>query len=404
MQSFSDSHITRRRARLELTLGIVFIVVALVVTAIVVVNVWGASQGTTEVTPTETIVTPTKTAEPIDGQVYTLGGSHDDSFHGIFLDDEGVIYASGDVWVVIDKAGQVTFTETDASRPMLLLRDGFVGNGRYGTFFEVIDSISAVLRQYMDPYSLSGMTIAMAEDGTIAALGSNFYLLSADGTLLWMLNFYEEEGWRNKSFYDVAFFPDGSLCLVGYSNDGAAVWNAVILILDRLGNTVSLNKLVGSAASLSAVQASPDGTVVAVGSSSVYHQYSDAVVTKIDKSGDVLWIETFGGPDQDYFSDVAVDSSGGIFVVGASASRDGSLVERPANGVRGKRDAVIAHIDSDGSLVWAQLWAGSRYDELNSVAINGGRICAAGMAESRDGVFQDTWESGDGMVICLNQT
>ena len=425
-RSVGHTRATRGHSRLELTVGIILIVVALVVTAVVVVNVWDVGQRVADPTSTKsTGPTSTKTAEPIDGQVYTFGGSNMERFFdSIFVDDEGVIYMGGSswskdggfpgtgteeipVWVVIDAVGQVAITQADIALPRIRFEDGFLGVGRHQTFFEAFDSISTILQRHWGPAGFHYMSITVTEDGTMAVLDSQLQLLGADGTELWVPISFMEDDW-NVGFYATAFFPDGSLCVVGYTNGRGITEEtnhpgAIVLILDPQGNIRSLRNLGSHATYLKAVWPSPDGTVVAVGTGYLTGVDSNAVVAKINASGDIVWVESFGGSLVDIFNAVTVDANGGIFVAGASSSRDGDFVERPVYGVQGKRDAVIAHIDPDGSLVWAQLWAGSRYDELSAISANNGRICAVGGTTSLDGVFQDAWGAGDGMVICVNQ-
>ena len=75
----------------------------------------------------------------------------------------------------------------------------------------------------------------------------------------------------------------------------------------------------------------------------------------------VEWIKQLGTSDFDGSSDVATDSSGNVYISGRTTSD-------LAGTYNGKGDAWVAKYNSSGSLQWKQQLGSSRYDQSNGVA------------------------------------
>ena len=431
----SDQPPPKRRPT-GLIISIIVLVVALVVGTIIGVNLFG-EPGTTPPESTTPIDTEPRTTEPtrpgsIGAEIYTFGGTDGDGFEGIALDSEGVVYAGGMVdsrdgdfagfsgmfagaWVVIDTQGKSTVTQVDAYTPLATIKDGeFVATGLHT--LAAVDRHGSILWSYQGPTSEPlFMGAAVAPDGSVAAVSSNsdsdniVVLLNADGTLRWSRNYGGYDVWAGL-FYDVAFFKDGSLGVVGGSygggsHQGADKDGALFVTINPQGDITSVVNLAGDAQALYAASASPDGTVVAVGNTppSESSETRDGLAVKFTAGGDIQWMKAYGGLNADFFNNVAVDSGGRIFIAGSTMSLDGDFYERPVQGIQGGNDAVIVHLGSDGLLVWAQVWAGSGNEDLRSIAVNEGKVCAAGNTISTDGAFTGTTGEQDALVICVTQ-
>ena len=90
------------------------------------------------------------------------------------------------------------------------------------------------------------------------------------------------------------------------------------------------------------------------GSSSPSFGSYDAFIAKFNAAGDEVWLKTFGAATEDYITDVGVDGSGNIVVVGYSNSAsvdfgDGKQVQTLSG-----KDLFVAKYDSLGTVLWAK--------------------------------------------------
>ena len=112
----------------------------------------------------------------------------------------------------------------------------------------------------------------------------------------------------------------------------------------------------------------------------------DAMVVKLNPSGDILWSRTFGGSAYDAAAAVAVDGSGNIYVTGVTQSTDfdgttGAWLSSP----RGDMDAFAAKLDASGNLRWASYLGGSDDEQAADVDwAPGGQLVALGSTWSCD--------------------
>jgi hypothetical protein len=118
---------------------------------------------------------------------------------------------------------------------------------------------------------------------------------------------------------------------------------------------------------------------------------SDAFIAKFSGSNlSLLWSTCFGGNDMDEAFSVAVDTSGNVFVVGATGSTSGFPLEDPGGGAyyqntnNGGFDAFIAKfLGSDLRLVWSTYFGGTDSEAAFSVAVDtSGNVFVVGATTS----------------------
>lgn len=133
---------------------------------------------------------------------------------------------------------------------------------------------------------------------------------------------------------------------------------------------------------------------------------ADMVVVKFDGNGNRLWTRQLGTAVLDIASTVAVDADGRIYVGGRSAG----VMAGSANA--GLLDAVLVHLDTDGSTRWIRQFGSAGDDFIWSTAIDGsGRAVVAGWAGAalpgqthQDGVDAFTGVyAADGSLAWLRQ-
>jgi hypothetical protein len=105
------------------------------------------------------------------------------------------------------------------------------------------------------------------------------------------------------------------------------------------------------------------------------HGIEDAFLSKFDHDGDFKWARTWGGDGVNHPNDIAVDSSGNVYITGWFSSvtdfdPSPGVYNRVANG---SKDVFISKFDSNGEFQWAYTWGGTGLgkDYGNGAAIDG---------------------------------
>jgi len=109
----------------------------------------------------------------------------------------------------------------------------------------------------------------------------------------------------------------------------------------------------------------------------------DIVIVKLDSAGVYQWHTFYGSSEYDYGDGIVVDSSGNVYVTGASEATWGS----PLNSHAGYYDIVIVKLNSAGTYGWHTFYGSSYGDSGTDIAV-----------DSSDNVYvtgssADTWGS-----------
>lgn len=98
----------------------------------------------------------------------------------------------------------------------------------------------------------------------------------------------------------------------------------------------------------------------------------DAFVVVLEPDGTRRWGTCIGGVDDDYAAGVAFDQSGGVIIGGATYSTDFPVTPDalvPGGGSPVTMDAIVAHFDSTGRLLWSSYLVSPADDEILGVAV-----------------------------------
>lgn len=104
---------------------------------------------------------------------------------------------------------------------------------------------------------------------------------------------------------------------------------------------------------------------------------SDAVIAKMDSSGNWLWAKSFGGTTWDVGESIALDGQGNIFIGGRFESTVdfGSSTYTAA----GNTDIYLSKLNSSGNFIWTKTAGGSAADVLIDLTTNAqGDVFATG--------------------------
>ncbi|MGD2145431.1 MAG: SBBP repeat-containing protein [Anaerolineae bacterium] len=96
----------------------------------------------------------------------------------------------------------------------------------------------------------------------------------------------------------------------------------------------------------------------------------DALVAKLDGSGQVVWNTFLGSPGYDVGSGIGVDGSGNVYVGGAS-SAPWQGTNPPVRSYTSGVDAFAARLDANGQLAWNTFLGGAGEDRGRALAVDG---------------------------------
>jgi len=130
---------------------------------------------------------------------------------------------------------------------------------------------------------------------------------------------------------------------------------------------------------------------------------SDGVVVKYDANGKQLWLKQYGGSEIDNFNSVAA-SNDGCVVVGRSRSSDNSL-EKLGN--QGDYDAIIVKYSQSGDIIFENSFRGPNAENFNNVTIaSNGVIVVAGQSSSSTRDLKTVGNKGgsDAIIVTYGAT
>jgi len=102
--------------------------------------------------------------------------------------------------------------------------------------------------------------------------------------------------------------------------------------------------------------------------------YSDVFVSRLDTSGNLIWVKQFGSTQVEFGHDIDVDANGNVYSIGYFRS---SIDFDPGSGTfilstssTYDTDVFISVLDIDGNFVWAERMGGTGSDYGRSIAVD----------------------------------
>lgn len=117
----------------------------------------------------------------------------------------------------------------------------------------------------------------------------------------------------------------------------------------------------------------------------------DAFVTKLDPSGNLTWNTFFGGSGDEYGESIQIGNSGNLYIIGNSSATWGN----PTRAYTAAEDAFVASVDSSGHLIGNTFLGGNGNDQGNAIVSDGNRnVYAIGLSASTWGSPLQAYTTG----------
>jgi len=153
-----------------------------------------------------------------------------------------------------------------------------------------------------------------------------------------------------------------------------------------------------------AITATNDGNFIIVGDTrsadkdvSNNHGAADVWIIKMNTDGNLIWEKTIGGSSFDVARSVAKAQDNGFIISGSSRSLNDGFTNQ------GQNDALLLKIDAEGNLVWKQTIGGDEIDYFyDAVQLNNASIIAVGETNSSNGDLTENKGFSDALIIKTN--
>ena len=160
--------------------------------------------------------------------------------------------------------------------------------------------------------------------------------------------------------YGMATDGSGNVYITGFAGSSGQGSNEIVLVKYNSAGTIEWQRFLGGSGDDKGQEVAVDssGNVYLVGLTQNSGAGSwDILIAKYDTSGTIQWQRTLGGSSSDNGYAIAVDSSDNVYITG-----------RHYTGSR--NECVIAKYNSSGSIQWQRFLSGSQDDVGESIAVD----------------------------------
>jgi hypothetical protein len=248
-------------------------------------------------------------------------------------------------------------------------------------------------------------------DGNNGSFDALIYKFDSTGVVIWNRTIGGSQG---DALNDVIIDSDGNYIAVGStsSNDyDIEEIGALVIKFDPDGNIIWINSFGDNLMDeYNSIIEDNDGNYVLVGEfygDENSYSGTEAILTKIDKDGELIYQKSYGGSGYESFNDIIQDSDGNYVAVGSTSSNDYDITD----GNNGNSDALIMKIDVSGNILWHKTYGASGIDTFKTIIENENNgYVLMGAGEEDYFVFEDNYTPGawvmelnsDGTILWYN--
>ncbi|MCC9019763.1 fibronectin type III domain-containing protein [Flavobacterium lipolyticum] len=149
--------------------------------------------------------------------------------------------------------------------------------------------------------------------------------------------------------------------VLSLDNDGNLIWSKKI-------NSYELPR---DPNEIKSVAQDKDNNIYLVGSRSDSKEEieQEAVLTKLDHLGNIIWEKTYRSTARNFFNDIKISSSNELIIFGTKETSGFTYAEMKDGTKRGQTDFWILKTNSDGKIIWDKSFGDARFDFSSQLII-----------------------------------
>ena len=290
---------------------------------------------------------------------YFGGGSLDQGF-GVTTDDTGNVYITGPATSSGLATAGTYQTANAGAQDVYIAKFNTSGALKWATY-------------YGGPDYEYGFSIRLDTAGNIYVSGAtnSGSGIATNGT------YQTTYGGGTDDAFIAKFNNSGTKLLWGSYFGGGAYEHAGAMVLDKSTNIF-----------ISGYTTSGTGISTAGAYQSKLAGATNAFIAKFNNNGSLAWGTYYGGANNDYSYQMAIDTSGSIFITGGATSSSGiASAGAYQTALTGSEDAFVAKFSNSGSRLWATYYGGPNSSYGQGVATDVfGDLYLSGYTSSSSGI------------------
>lgn len=303
----------------------------------------------------------------VTGQICAQVTTFEKTYGGVYAEAGFSVQQTSDGGYIL--AGRTVSFGGNLQNNVYLIKTDSVGDTIWTKYY--VGPSGDIVREVEQTYD--GGYIIVGETNSFGAGSHDIYLIKTDaqGDTAWTRT-YGSTGWDEG--YSVTQTSDSGYVLTGFFSDDSTsdVADAIVMKINSVADTTFWTRTFGAINGTHgdagfSVQQTSDGGYVVAGLFASNDMNDQALLVKMDPSGDTTWLKSFGGVSSEKAWSVQQTSDGGFIVVGTTLSFGA-----------GDFDVYVIRTDANGNTAWTKTYGGTDLDEGRSVwqTTDGGFIIA----------------------------